>query len=275
MAARVHVVALLYHPELAERTVACAKVLVGKLQRRGHAGALLAITNNPKIDCNALTCETRTHDNSGLEFGGYQHGLEALAPLRGQSSVLFLNDTCINHHVFGVVPRGNLLASASDMAAQAGPAAAGVVTRSHVGGVTVQGLRVDRWISTWAFAINRAGLDALAGRIYEPSLDLLVPGASSLEEFWHPSVDPRLVARLNAWLFGAPGQHRWYKAAPLTRENAAAFAQKARCILQERYLSARLLQHHAPLHCIRPTGWPQRALHCLQCAREGRPAGFI
>jgi hypothetical protein len=275
MPATVHIVALLYHPPLAHKTVACATWLLNKLKRRGHAGTLLAVVNNADIDRSALACESLVHDNTGLEFGGYQRALEALGTLHDDCSVLFLNDTCVSHHVFGVVPRTNLLAAARDMALLARAEAAGVVSSSPIGSFSIEGLVLDRWISTWAFAVNRAGLDALSRSIYTPALDELVTGAASVDAFWDPSLDRSLVAHLNTWLFGDPEQHRWYGATSLTSQNAASFARKARCILQEKYLSARLLQCGAQLRSIRPTGWPQRIFHRLECVREGRPAGFV
>jgi hypothetical protein len=275
VASTVHIVALLYYPELAAKTVACARRLRHKLEQRGQTGALLAVVNNSEIDRSKLRIESITHDNSGLEFGGYQRGLDALGPLPDSGSVLFLNDTCVSHHVFGVVPRANLLAAAGSISGLQRAEAAGVVSTSPLGRFELQGAPLDRWIATWAFVINNAGLKALEGRIYEPELDALVTGAASLEEFWHPSLDTRLVEHLNIWLFGTRDQHRWYGAQPLNEANAATFARKARCILHEKSLSARLLQQSAQLQSIRPAGWPQRIVHRLQCVSEGRPAGFI
>jgi hypothetical protein len=155
------------------------------------------------------------------------------------------------------------------------PEAAGVVSTSPIGSFNLQGLSLDRWISTWAFVINHAGLRALSGRIYDPALDELVPGGVSSDAFWHASLDQQLVDHLNVWLFGNSGHHRWYAAEPLNPHNAESFARKARSILQEKYLSARLLSQRAQLQSIRPTGWSQRLLHRWECVREGRPAGFV
>jgi hypothetical protein len=47
-----------------------------------------------------------------------------------------------------------------------------------------------------------------------------------------------LKDKLKAWLFEPTGG--WYKASALTSENSAAFARKARSILQEMNLSMRL-----------------------------------
>jgi len=275
MANSVHIVTLLYYPELAQDTVACATQLARKLALRGHAGSLLTVVNNPKIDRARLRCETVAHDNTGLEFGGYQRGLDMLGTLSATESVVFLNDTCMSHHVFGVVPRANLLAAASDMTGRMQPAAAGVVTDSQVGSFSIRGLALDRWVSTWAFVLNHAALQGLQWRIYEPELEQLVTGAPTLDAFWDTGLDPRLVGHLNVWLFGSADQHRWYGAQPLSAANAPGFARKARAILQEKYLSARLLQQRARLYSIRPAGIGQRLLHRLQCAREGRPRGFV
>ena len=96
--------------------------------------------------------EVIRHDNSGMEFGAYQAGLDRLLADHDPEWVLFANDTFATHHSFGTVYRRKLAAETGR--GHAVPAIIGQVVylpRSF----TVEGLRTYRWISTNLFALNR------------------------------------------------------------------------------------------------------------------------
>jgi hypothetical protein len=75
-------------------------------------------------------------------------------------------------------------------------------------------------------------------RCAEP--DDLVTGLTPIDAFFSPRLDAVLREHLGRWLFVSAGEMSWYRAAPLDAQNAPAFSRKARSILQEKYLSARL-----------------------------------
>jgi hypothetical protein len=102
------------------------------------------------------------------------------------------------------------------------------------------GLRMHRWITTNAFAVNRGALRALSHRLRCAEPDELVPGSPPAEAFFSARLDPVLREHLGRWLFVPAGALSWYRAAPLDALNAPALARKAQSILQEKYLSARL-----------------------------------
>src|SRR4029453_13034628 len=118
----------------------------------------------------------------------------------------------------------------------------------------IGGAGTNRWMTTSIFAVNRAALQALNGRVSHPEVNDLIRTSARREEFFSQALDEALEAHLAGWLFGVPGQGAWYGAAPLTAENAPGLASKARSILQEKYLSARLDQAGAWFFDLNPYG---------------------
>ena len=177
------------------------------------------------------------HDNSGMEFGAYQAGMDRLLDENENEPewVLFVNDTFATHQSFGSVYRQKL---AADLERRFDyPAIIGRVVslpRSY----QMDAMRTHRWVTTNLFAINRAAIRALGGRIYRSELDALIVETSDMDKFFDSRVDPVLRDHLEAWLFQArPGWH-WYASDPLQPANAAKMAHKARSIIQEKYIGA-------------------------------------
>lgn len=177
------------------------------------------------------------HDNSGMEFGAYQAGLDRLLAEFEPEWVLFANDTFSTHHSFGAVYCEKLV---GDLARDfAHPALVGQVVslpRSY----EIEGLRTHRWMTTNLFALNRAAIRALNARVYRPDLDSLVTATSEMSAFFSSRVDAVLREHLEAWLFRAHAGWHWYASEPLQPANARRMARKARSILQEKYLAALL-----------------------------------
>ncbi|MBC8054961.1 MAG: hypothetical protein H7Y61_00100 [Rhizobiales bacterium] len=181
--------------------------------------------------------EVLRHDNSGMEFGAYQAGLDRLLGACDPDWVLFANDTFATHHSFGAVHRTKLAADLNRSFEH--PAIIGQVV-SWPRSFQLDGLRTHRWMTTNLFALNRAALRALDRRVYWPGIESLVTETSEMKNFFAPNVDRVLREHLEAWLFRArPGWH-WYASDPLQPANAAKMARKARSILQEKYLAALL-----------------------------------
>jgi hypothetical protein len=129
-------------------------------------------------------------------------------------------------------------------------------------------MRIHRWVSTNVFALNLAALRELEHRLYVPRLGADVPGGSTLDTFFGAALDRDLKAHIASWLFATTGKDRWYKAEPLSAENAGRMAEKARAILQEKYLSARLEYAAADIRDIRPRRWDEVS-HVMLTAING------
>ena len=194
--------------------------------------ALHALTTKP-----AASVEAIRHDNSGMEFGAYQAGADRLLRDLDPEWVLFANDTFATHHPFGKVHRNKLVLELSrtlDFPAVIGQVVS--LPRSY----QIDGLRTHRWMTTNLFALNRAALHALDGKLRWPELDALVIETCEVSKFFAPSLDLLLREHLEAWLFRAHQGWHWYASAPLEKPNVLKMAHKARSILQEKYLAALL-----------------------------------
>ena len=179
--------------------------------------------------------ELMRHDNSGMEFGAYQAGIDALVKRMDADWIVVGNDTFATHNNFPRVYRETL-----SQALQRAPAYPTIIGRTHAlaRSYQIEGLRTHRWVQTSLFAINRAALEALDGRIYRPELESLISDSADLSTFFSPDVDPVLRDHLETWLFRArPGPH-WYASEPLQSKNISKMARKARSILQEKYVAA-------------------------------------
>ena len=181
--------------------------------------------------------EVLLHDNSGMEFGGYQAGLDQLLRAVSPEWVLFANDTFATHHNFEAVSRQKLVGELKRTVDF--PMVIGQV-KSLPRSYELAGLRTHRWITTNLFALNRPALRALGNRVYWPEIESLVTETSEIDKFFALSVDNVLRDHLRTWLFCDRADWHWYASEPLQPANAAKMARKARSILQEKYLAALL-----------------------------------
>lgn len=179
------------------------------------------------------------HDNSGMEFGAYQFGLDNVLARGDFDWVLFVNDTFATHQAFCSRQRIALASRLNEGGAQEIPTAVGRVD-SLARSYSMAGARSHRWIATNVFALDRKAISLLKGRVHHAHLDSLIRPVGDIDSFFASELDDALVRHLKAWLFGVGPGPRWGGAAPLTASNAARYAAKARSILQEKYLSALL-----------------------------------
>jgi hypothetical protein len=241
---RIAIVSVHYYGDYLARSCGA----IARLAARAGADSVVAVANRHEllvglaastaaIRCGPVRC--LEHDNTGLEFGAYQAGLDCVLDAE-PDWVVFANDTFAVHNCFYGVYRKRLLAALS-IPADAGLQVAGEVV-SMPRSYTIGGARSHRWLTTSIFALNRSALRALHGRIYYPEVDALIRTSPERDLFFSDALDDVLVQHLAGWLFGVPGQGRWYAAGPLTEASAPRLACKARSILQEKHLSA-LLDH--------------------------------
>ena len=179
------------------------------------------------------------HDNSGLEFGAYQAGLDRLFEAGEPDWTVILNDTFAIHQCFSRPMRRHFIEAVTTIDDRDTPIVVGQV-ESLPRSFDLLGLRMHRWITTNVFALNRGALRAVSHRLRCAEPDDLVTGLTPIDAFFSPRLDAVLREHLGRWLFVPAGEMSWYRAAPLDAQNAPAFSRKARSILQEKYLSARL-----------------------------------
>ena len=178
------------------------------------------------------------HDNIGLEFGAYQAGIDAARSEGAPDWLVFANDTFHRHQI---LPGAYL----DNLALHLGRRVQHPIIVGQIEGLTRSfefcGARTHRWITTNVFALNRPALDAIDWRIYDNRLEALITETHDPERFISPDVDPVLGEHITSFLFNRKGEYdAWYAAAPLSEANAPRLARKARSILQEKALSARL-----------------------------------
>jgi hypothetical protein len=179
------------------------------------------------------------HDNSGLEFGAYQVGLDLLRSSDDSDfDLIILNDTVGVHY-----PLNSETLSAFVRTLTIAPwtcRAVGIIT------TVPRALSIDQFLTSRWVRLNLMGFDAeaisrIGYRIYVPAIDENVAATADAQSFFSSSVGRSLQDHVGRWLFATSGD-RWYGAAPLAPDNAAKLAAKARSILQEQYLSMRLEQ---------------------------------
>jgi hypothetical protein len=258
----VAVVSVHYYESYLDASVRAA----ADLARRARAQVFVAVANHPDVaerlpKLGAMIDVPRVvhiaHDNTGLEFGAYQAGIESLSAL-DPDCVLILNDTFSLHRYFSRGHRRRLL-DALDQSGDA-PCAAGEV-EALARSFSILGCRTHRWITSSVFALNRAALHALGGRLYRPEVDALVTGLADSERFFSPDLDPVLASHIRAWLLVPREPGTWYAAAPVDAVTAPRLAAKARSILQEMSASAVLEEATTRFVDIKPHGGRELLKH--------------
>ena len=179
------------------------------------------------------------HDNSGLEFGAYQAGLDLLRSSDdGDFDLIILNDTIGIHY-----PLNNetLSAFVRTLTIEPWPCRAVGMIDTVPRALSIDGFWTSRWVRSNLMGFDAEAISRIGYRIYVPAIDEYVTATADVQSFFSSSVGRSLQDHISSWLFATSG-HRWYGGAPLVPENAAKLAAKARSILQEKYLSMRLEQ---------------------------------
>jgi hypothetical protein len=251
--ARFDLVLVGYRPMDTRKSVAfCDRAFGAKLVRRR-----ILVLNNEALTATASAFTPRWElvggSNGLAEFSGWQEGLTVRdAAERAPAGVIFVNDSVVTHRHFTSARRLALVGSVSHA-----PTAALVAFRDQVRGeLAVAGFGLDSWASTYCFALTTEALRRLDGRLYDPEIVMrCVPGGLDESRFF-ADLSPDLNAHLRHWLFDGG----WYGGAKLTIDNADRMAQKARCIIAEKFLSARC--EAAGIAAVDPFD-EHRALHLL------------
>jgi len=274
---RIAIVSVHYYSEYLRQSVSA----VSRLAARTGADAVIAVANRgdllPRLEALSSGIPARSikcleHDNTGLEFGAYQAGLDGIRDANPEW-VVFANDTFSVHNCFYSVYQKRLLSALSIPADHSLLVAGEVLSMAR--SYTTGDVRSNRWLTTSIFAVNRAALCALNYRVYHPELDELIRSSSDRRLFFSEALDDALIAHLTGWLFGVPGQGAWYGAGPLTDDSAPRLAGKARSILQEKHLSALLDDAGAWFFDINPYGVREKISRRLERAIFEARSSFL
>jgi hypothetical protein len=227
-----------YYPDYQRRNLREIERLKRAIPIDRHVGVLNGGAELIEVIAGPSGTQWVGHDNEGQEFGAYQRGLDVLLEGERPDWVIFMNDTLGTHTrlACGVLQR---LQTAVESPTSSLPLMAGVL--HHIErSCQIHGHRGSRHMRSRAMALNGVALGVLERRIRAAEIDALIAGAATRDSFFSEGCDPALQLRLASYLFQTDAALKWYRAAPLTHDNCAAMALKARAILQEFYLSLRL-----------------------------------
>jgi hypothetical protein len=192
--------------------------------------------------------DTIAGDNSSREFSGFDVGIAHLQrkyhPLP-RSVFLLVNDTF--HRSYGQEYL-DAFRPKSVRASLRRNQAVGYVD-CFPDEIQVLGLPIRCWIRTSLVLLTARTVDAL-GKLALPAENERIFG--DVDQFFREDapLSENYKRYLRAWLFGEEGQdfnERWHSMERLTAENLADFKGKARSILCEHYLSARLAALSIPI----------------------------
>jgi hypothetical protein len=232
------VIALLYAPKRLDQALRVARFLVDQ----ARAQRCLFVLNGTEIDAaqvrsqwpSRLPAEFLQHDNTGAEFGGYQLALDQL---RGSTPdrLIVLNDTVGSHDL---TSNALLVGFLRRLRFELNRFVVGKIGMTHRR-MRIDGLIASRWIRSHLIGMDRDALESLDCRFYHPHLNDLVRASPVMEQFFDESLQGGIRELLHDFLF-VPKPWSWYGAEPLSETNCEFMANKARAILQEKYLSMKL-----------------------------------
>lgn len=169
------------------------------------------------------------------EFSGWQEGLAALGPTDDEGRMVFANDTLGGYRRRS---RAKAWALRAAIARAGGESLVGFTgdSRGLPPSLSIGGLALDGWVSTFCFALSGRSLARLGGQLYDTrSLDACVHGGTDPKRFFTHEVSEALQRHLVWWLF----EGGWRRGETLTAESEPRLVFKARCICAELLLSAR------------------------------------
>jgi hypothetical protein len=238
----IDLVLVLYAKNRLVRTIGIIKSITRVIRLR----RIIIVINGSQISQSHLNshfleyCENCTiiqHDNTGLEFGAYQVGVD-YANNDSMARIILMNDTVGTHQYYNIISLGQFCRAIS----MSGDRIKNFVT-GHLDvserRLSINGMVGSRWIRANLLGFDKEAIIRLDGRIYDPSIDKLIFESDNIDAFFASDLDKAVRLKIADWLFST-SRGKWYGAQPLSSDNSSAMASKARSILQEQYLSMRL-----------------------------------
>lgn len=218
---------------------------------------IVVLCNNTQLQLKSYEGVTVLQTSNFLhEFGAWQSGLDHVRGMDGAQqlqSVIFANDTFCHYRPMGVLEQAAFLQGAVDGARNGKPAACGeLALLPDRSAYTYGGTRMNEWIATYFFAVNRPALDGIGWRMHPPieEVSRLVPGGLDEAGFFAPELDPKLRHHFGAWLFGSTEIPTWRRSRPLDADNHDMMMGKAHMLICEQDLTARLRRCGTRIHSV-------------------------
>jgi len=227
----------------------------------GWSAQHLIIVENAAVGIDALDgYRVVTGTNRYAEFSAWQEGLDKIADsLTEQDAVLLVNDTAFENRIFYGLLDWNFHYSINALAGQSVPVLLGETMRAR-GAYEIDGIKFDRWVSSYMFLLNMAALRRLNFKVLKvDAFDLDAAGPSLISR--HISAD--LSVHINRYLL-EQGPRSWHQAAALSTKNSSIMALKAGCIINEMALSAAAAAAGIEVRDIFRGNWPMKRLRTLQ-----------
>lgn len=160
------------------------------------ASRCVVVSNNPALATTLVETKARIgfiddvveHDNSGLEFGAYQAGLDHVRGASDPDWIVVVNGTLAIHQCFASPMRASFVRHVTAAEAADFPVVVGQV-ESLARSFALEGMRTHRWVTTNVFALNRTALRRLDNRIYRPRLDRLIETSDDRAHFFSDDMD--------------------------------------------------------------------------------------
>lgn len=175
-------------------------------------------------------------DNSNWEFSGWDAALGTLTEIRDEDLFVFCNDTFCFHRKWDLVSRNRFVNSFLRLADFGGAGIAGEVN-SFRRWFTLGEIRMDRWVSTYLFALPGGLLKKMGGKLCLDTamFDRLVLGVSEGKIDWGQDMDPILASHVDSWMFPKNSELGWYNS---YRASAEMKLRKIKAILNEKWITA-------------------------------------
>jgi hypothetical protein len=222
----------------------------------------IIVVVNKELDCSLVSSYCSAvfvrGTNSNAEFSGWDEGLAAARLLISDFALstavfVFANDTFCHHGRWSARIRKDSIRRLSRWFANPSTLATGFMdTAPH--GFSIMGISFSSWISTFFFALKYPAIQELEWTLSPcaEELNRLIPGSTiDYGRFFGAGMNPLLRDHIISWLFDVSG-HCWYKAEPLTAETLPMMRIKARAILSEKILSARMLRGSISIMPLNP-----------------------
>jgi hypothetical protein len=233
----------------AKRRVASTARIVKSIARFIRLRRIIIVVNGMEInlaDVESLfsnyceSCTAILHDNTGLEFGGYQAGVDFAHYVDDYrpERVILMNDTVGSHQYYSMIQLRHFCRAITFSADRLSNFVTGYVY-DHERRITINGMVGTRWVRSNLVGLDKEAITRLGHKIYDPSIDKFITDSADIDTFLGPDLDSSVKLRIADWLFStAPG--KWYNAQPLSSVNSSMMAKKAKSYLQEQWLSMRL-----------------------------------
>jgi hypothetical protein len=175
-------------------------------------------------------------DNSSWEFSGWDAALDSLPEIRDEDLFVFCNDTFCFHRKWDLDSRDRFVNSFLRLVDFGGAGIAGEVN-SFRRRFALGGVRMNRWVSTYLFALPGGLLNKMGGKLCvdEAMFDRLVLGVSEGKIHWGQDIDPILASHLDSWMFPKNRKRGWYNSYRTSTETKFG---KIKAILNEKWVTA-------------------------------------